>query len=170
MQQLQPQPQPKAPSSTSWLPGVILIAIGGTIAAVTWFGAPGEAVVLAIGLVFLAAYAGTRTYGFLVPGGIMTGLGVGILFQPFFPDAYNGSPVLLGLGLGFIGIWVLDQLVTGRQTRWWPLVPGLGLVAIGALVGAGAYAALDTVATYTVPILLIVIGAWFLIRPRRSVR
>src|SRR5690348_2998147 len=36
-------------------------------------------VVLVIGLAFLAGFGYTRRYGYVVPGGIMTGLGAGIL-------------------------------------------------------------------------------------------
>ena len=168
--QPQPQPQPQAHPVSAWLPGVILIAIGSAIAAVTWFGIGGEITVLVIGLVFLVAYTATRNYGFLVPGGILAGLGLGILAQPLVPTGYDGAPVLLGLGAGFVGIYVVDELVTHRVTRWWPLVPGLGLLAIGALIAAGAYGALDMVGAYAVPVLLILLGVWFLVRPRRTVR
>lgn len=166
MQQQQPQQHP----ASTWVAGVILIAIGCVIAAVTWFGAGGEIAVLVIGLVFLVVYAVSRTYGFLIPGGIMTGLGLGILAQPLFPSGYDGAPVLIGLGAGFVAIYVVDELVTRKVNRWWPLVPGLGLLTIGTLIAAGAYGALDVVGTYAVPVLLIVLGVWFLVRPRRTVR
>ena len=167
---MQQQQQPQQHHAGTWLPGVILIAIGSAIAAITWFGASGEIIVLGIGVVFLVAYAVNRSYGLLVPGGILSGLGLGILAQPLVPSSYSGAPVLLGLGAGFVAIYVIDQLVTRSVSRWWPLIPGLGLMAIGAMIGAGAYGALDLVGTYAVPVLLILVGVWFLVRPRRSVR
>ena len=156
--------------AASWLPGAILIAIGAAIAAVSWFQAGGEIVVLALGAVFLVAYAATRSYGLLVPGGILTGLGLGIAGQSLVSQAAQGAPVVLGLGLGFLAIWAIDELVTRSRARWWPLIPGLILVVIGSLVGAGAYGALDVVATYALPVLLIVVGIWLLVRPRAHVR
>lgn len=55
------------------LSGVILIVIGIVFLAAQRYRLGGEAVVAAIGIAFLAAFAYTRNYGYLVPGGIMTG-------------------------------------------------------------------------------------------------
>ena len=164
---MQTTPERRSPS---WLPGAILIAIGAAIAAVSWFGAGGQIVVLALGAVFLLAYVATHNYGLLVPGGILSGLGAGIAFQPLVPQSLSGAPVVLGLGLGFLAIWVIDQLVTRSSARWWPVIPGGILVVIGTLIAAGAYGALDTVGTYALPLVLILIGIWLLVRPRRQVR
>ena len=88
------------------VPGLVLIALGVLFLLFQQVGVGGEAVVAVIGLVLLAGYAYTRNYGFLIPGGIMTGLGMGIILAARSPG--GGSAVLLGLGLGFLCIYVID--------------------------------------------------------------
>ena len=85
-----------------------------------------------IGGGFLSAFLYERNYGFLVPGGILTGLGLGLLVEDwaFVPIA---EPVPFGLGVGFLLIYALDTLYT-RCGGIWPLFPGTILV----LVGSGA--------------------------------
>lgn len=85
-------------------------------------------ILLVIGAVLLAAYFFGRRRGFLVPGAIMAGLGSGLVFEDSllrFADAAE-----LGLGLGFVAIFVIAFLVEGRR-HWWPLVPGVFLVLAG---------------------------------------
>lgn len=175
--QMQPQQtQPGAPGQpthprrpAAWLPGVLLIAVGAAIAAITWFQVGGEIIVPTIGVIFLVAYAATRNYGFLVPGGILTGLGAGIVVQSALSTEGSPVPILLGLGLGFVAIWVVDEMVAQAANRWWPLVPGVGLVLIGGGYWVGGQRALDTLGPYIVPLVLVALGLWLLLRPRRSV-
>src|SRR3972149_3746454 len=90
--------------------GMVLIVLGGLFLLEQRVGGGGggggavggEAVVALIGIAFLIAYALTRQYGFLVPGGILTGLGIGIIYENRLEG--NGAPVLLGLGVGFLAI------------------------------------------------------------------
>src|SRR3970282_85933 len=84
------------------VPGLVLIALGVLFLLFQQVGVGGEAVVAVIGLVLLAGYAYTRNYGFLIPGGIMTGLGMGIILAARSPG--GGSAGLLGLGVGFFRI------------------------------------------------------------------
>ena len=77
---------------------------------------------IALGSMFLLGYFGMRSYGMLIPGGILTGLGVGAA------AGHTG----LGLGLGFISIFLIDTLIYRKGTNrsagtshWWPLIPGL---------------------------------------------
>lgn len=107
----------------------------------------GGIIVLLIGLFLLGAFAYTRQYGYLVPGGIMTGLGAGIALQDAvrLTDDSSGGVIVLGLGLGFVSIWVIGLLVQVAQHHWWPLVPGGILTIVGAalLVGGTAVDMLD---------------------------
>lgn len=149
-----------------WLPGVILIAVGMTLFAVQLLNLDADVIVLVIGLVFSIAYAATRRYGLLIPAGIMTGLGTGILLEDF---GVVGEPVVLGLGLGFLAIYAVDALTSGPRApgRWWPLVPGAILTIIaGAESTFGAEGA--RVIAQGWPILLIAAGAWLLLRGRAS--
>lgn len=149
-----------------WLPGVILIAVGVTLFAVQLLNLDGEVIVLVIGLVFAIAFAATRRYVLLVPAGIMTGLGAGILLEE---GGAMGEPVVLGLGLGFLAIYAIDVLTSGAREpgRWWPLIPGTILMII-----AGAESTFGPESARVIaqgwPIILIAAGAWLLLRGRTS--
>ena len=73
-----------------------------------------------IGSVFLGAYLYKREYGFLIPACIMLGLGVSRVGERVF-DMRN--PMFLGLGLGFVAIYVIALIYEGKS-QWWPLIPG----------------------------------------------
>ncbi len=149
-----------------WLPGVILIAVGVTLFAVQLLQLDADVIVLVIGLVFATVYVATRRYGLLIPAGVLTGLGAGILLEDF---GVRGEPVVLGLGLGFLAIYGADALSGGARApgRWWPLVPGSILTVIaGAESTFGAEGA--RLIEQGWPILLIVVGAWLLLRRRTS--
>lgn len=149
-----------------WLPGVVLIAIGVTLFAVQLLHLDADVIVLVIGVVFAVGYAASRRYGFLIPAGILTGLGVGIVLEDI---GVRGEPVVLGLGLGFLAIYVGDLVSNGARTpgRWWPLVPGVILTVI-----AGAESTFGEEGARLIqqgwPVILIAAGAWLLLRGRIS--
>ena len=151
---------------SSGLPGVILIVVGVTLFAVQLLHLDADVIVLVIGLVFATSYVYTRRYGLLIPAGILTGLGAGILLEDF---GAIGEPVLLGLGLGFLAIYGVELLTDGARQpgRWWPLIPGAVLTVIaGAESTFGAEGA--RLIEQGWPILLIAAGAWLLLRGRTS--
>lgn len=135
--------------------GLILIALGAYLGFVQLTGGGGEAIVALIGVAFLIGYAVTRRYGFLVPGAIMTGLGVGILWETQVGDA--GGTVVIGLGAGFLAIYVIDAIVRRSQALWWPLIPGGILAVVGVATEIGNTKLLDDLEAFW-PILLIAIG------------
>ena len=150
-----------------WLPGVILIAVGVTLFAVQLLHLDADVIVLVIGFVFAAAYIGTRRYGLLIPAGILTGLGTGIVLDDF---GVMRAPVVLGLGLGFLAIYVVDALTSGVRApgRWWPLIPGAILTIVAGASGAFGEEGARAIEQGW-PILLIAAGAWLLLRGRISV-
>lgn len=102
---------------------------------------------LFIGLIFLAAFLVKREYGYLIPGCIVSGVGVGILLEMAVGDPWSGSVVLFSIGGGFIAIWVASMLVRmadkdwphgeskdAGDALWWPLIPGGILILIGLVV------------------------------------
>ncbi|MFQ5594795.1 MAG: hypothetical protein ACE5HA_11675 [Anaerolineae bacterium] len=120
---------------------------------------------LFLGIGFLGMFFWSRHYGWLVPGGILTGLGTGIVMASALqnvPDNYEAALFLVSFGLGFILIWVLDILFT-RVSNWWPLIPGGIMVLIGLAVGVGGVALdiLEFVGNWW-PLILVIIGAWIL--------
>jgi hypothetical protein len=144
--------------SAARLLGLFLILIGAALLGATTTGLGGEVVVAFLGIAFLAAYAATRAYGLLIPGAILSGLGAGIIAES---AGAPGEAVVLGLGLGFLAIPVVDLLVARpRPAWWWPLIPG-GILTV---IGAAELTGIDDAARYLVPVLLIVIGAALLLR------
>ena len=153
---------------------VILIAVGIVgLAARFWQPSAdmGGWIVAAIGLGFLAGFAGTRHYGYLVPGGIMTGLGIGIVFSQtiaWTSSEGEGGAVVLGLGLGFISIAVIGNVVRLDRSSWWALIPGgiLGTVGTALLVGNGAVELLDWWGVGLIAIGLFIVWRAFMTRDR----
>jgi hypothetical protein len=147
---------------------VILIAVGiGALALQAAEAKPdlGGWVVLIIGLGFLGAFAFIRLYGFLIPGGIMTGLGAGILVAQSIKlneEAYGGV-IVLGLGLGFLSIWAIGATVRVAGHHFWPLIPGGILAAIGValLIGGQAVGLLDYWPIVIIGLGVIVLGRAF---------
>lgn len=141
--------------------GVLLVAIGVALLLINLTGVGGVAVVLLGGFAFLATYLATRSYGFLVPGGILTGFGAALVAQDL---GLVGDVALFGLGGGFLLI-PLVQLLTGAERQsgwWWPLIPG------GILLGIGLIGLLEGSATgLLLPGVLIVAGLAFLLSAAR---
>lgn len=110
--------------------GLILIAIGlGLYAIDRVEGIGPEAVMLIIGIAFLVGYFVRKNYGLLIPGCILLGIGVGNVGQETFLSF--GESSMLGLGFGFVAIYVIARLFEGKS-HWWPLIPG-GLVLLMAV-------------------------------------
>ncbi len=111
--------------------GGILIVLGLGLFALQFIEGLGSAVILfLIGGVFVAVYLFNRAYGFLIPGGILLGLGLGQVGEQtggFLAFAGFGS---VGLGIGFVSIYVIDLVYRGA-TSWWPLIPGGILIVSG---------------------------------------
>jgi len=110
--------------------GLILIVIGlGLYLIDRVEGIGEEAVLLIIGSAFLVAYFVRKNYGLLIPGCILLGLGVGSVGRNSFLSF--GEASMLGLGIGFIAIFVIAKLNEGKS-HWWPLIPG-GVMLVMAI-------------------------------------
>ncbi len=114
------------------IPGLILIVLGIMFLLMQYFEfGPGLFLVL-LGLVFLIPYILTRSYGMLIPGCILAGIGIGLIFDR--PPLGTTVAVPIGLGLGFLAIFVV-QLIMTRSSHWWSLIPGSILVLVGIAEG-----------------------------------
>jgi hypothetical protein len=80
-----------------------------------------------IGSLFLGAYLYSKNYGLLIPGCLLLGLGAGTLLERM--EQLN-EPWQIGLGSGFVGIFVVAMLYE-KKAHWWPLIPG-GILLISA--------------------------------------
>jgi hypothetical protein len=119
---------------------------------------------LAIGGAFLVAYAVSRRYGYLVPGGILTGVGVGLVAASLLrvADADTGAYAAIGGGVGFLLIYALDLLVSGSADRWWPVIPGSLMVVAGAGMLTGNQELMRQLGLWS-PVLLIGLGVAILV-------
>ena len=87
-----------------------------------------SALFLLIGGAFLTAYFYAKEFGYLVPGCILLGMGFGQIGRGTFLDF--GNEMMIGLGAGFIGIFVISLLYE-RKSNWWALIPGGVLIVLG---------------------------------------
>lgn len=144
-----------------WVGGAVLIAIGAALLLGQFVGDAGRFILLGVGLVLLVLFFVSRNPGALIGGGIVTGLGVGVLLATELDGEAAGSAVLLGLGGGFIGVWLVGTLFRLQETRVWPLIPGAILATIGValLAGTEALEALE----WLWPVILIGLGVIVLV-------
>ena len=137
--------------------GALLVVLGVALLLIEFTGVGGISIVLLGGLAFLATYLATRSYGFLVPGGILTGSGAALVLE----DVGAVTDVaLLGLGAGFLLIPIVQLVArTPRETGWWwPFIPGGILAGLGLLEYVRGSAA-----GLVLPGLLIIVGLVFLL-------
>lgn len=138
----------------------VLILLGEALPAVAerW----GGAVFLAgLSLPFWGIYLVNRGHWWaLIPGGVLTTLGLVAGLSEGAAAAQTGGVFFLGLGLTFLLVW-LAPTPQGRMT--WAIFPAVGLLALGALL-ATPFA---TLANLVLPIALILGGVYLLYRTFR---
>ncbi|HZQ49140.1 MAG TPA: hypothetical protein VFB69_02420 [Candidatus Dormibacteraeota bacterium] len=157
-----------AENSGAYVGAALLIVIGGAALIGNLGGSQYvyESVPLALGVAFFIAYAATRQYGFLVPAGILTGVGAGVLAGSIWNAGDGGPYAAIGGGLGFILIYALDVLTSRSATRWWPVVPGALMVVIGSTEASNQDVIVRQLAIWS-PALLIAIGVFMLVARMR---
>lgn len=141
--------------------GIVMIALGlALFFLVRAQGVSGGVTLALIGSGFMVAHALTGEYGYLVPGGIMVGLGMGIAWPPGW-GGFHGSTPLVGLGLGLILIHLAGRRGEGGS---WSLVPGTILVLVGLLTGIG-----DVVTFLSLwwPLAVVAAGVWVILSGQR---
>jgi hypothetical protein len=149
-----------------------LIALAGQFIELDSFPNLGLLIVPGIGALFLLWGILTREDGLIIPGGIMSGIGLGIVLitGPFeITNGENeGGVFMLSFALGWVLITVLTAVFT-PETHWWALIPAgiMGLIGGSILVG-GAFEALLTFLGTFWPVILIGLGIWILIQSFRG--
>lgn len=111
--------------------GVVLLGVA-TLALVERHTAlrAGDALPLLLGLAFLGWSIAARSVGLLIPGGILTGIGTGVLVQKWLGAGPRDGVFLLCFAAG----WVLIPLVAGvvmRRRVLWPLIPATAMTLAG---------------------------------------
>lgn len=166
--------------SQTWamLPGAVLIGLGVMLFAAERVpeGYESLTVIAGIGLILVVVALVTRAYGVLIPGGLMTGIGLGVsAVENLTVEGLAAAGVILGgIGLGFVLVYLLDRLFL-RASNAWPMIPAVLLIGGGAVfyfaARAGVGAEAQEVLNLVWAALLIGFGLWILVRqmlPRRS--
>lgn len=159
-----------AQNSGAYVGAALLIVIGGAALIANLGGSTlvYETIPLALGVAFFVAYFATRQYGFLVPAGILSGVGAGLLVANLANVSDAGPFATIGGGLGFILIFAMDVLVSRTAARWWPVVPGALMVVVGTTSAADDQLIIRQLQVWS-PVLLIAIGVLILVsRMRRG--
>ncbi len=137
--------------------GAVLIAIGLLLFVLQFVTGPTVSLLFLVGgAAFVAVYFSRKEYRLLVPGCILIGIGIGHLGEQSSMPLQNMSSV--GLGIGFIGIYVIDKIYRGK-TAWWPLIPGVILLVTGAATG---YVDFGKLISQGWPLILVILGVLFL--------
>ena len=150
--------------------GVVLVAIGllVLVAQNVKTESLGLLFLPALGGIFLIAGIIGRQVGFLIPGGILIGIGVGAILEQTAMAAGNGTvqggAFLLGFAGGWFLITVLSKIFTSK-TQWWPLIPGviMALIGGGLLLGGAALNVLEFAGRWW-PLILVAVGLVIIVR------
>jgi hypothetical protein len=148
--------------------GIILILAGLAVLLQRWFDI-GMYAVLLLGVTMLVWGSLSRETGWIIPGGVLTGIGLGILAMEgpwHFPAQLQSGIFLLCFAFGWFLITLLTALFT--CAHWWALIPGGIMAALGGslLVTNGAIHWEDLNLFYAG--VLICIGLFLLVFKSRS--
>lgn len=153
--------------------GGSLMILFGLILLASRFMEVGVWLVLVPGLVMLAWGIFTRDSGWMIPAGVLNGIGLGIFAQegPLAlagSDGQSGGLFLLCFALGWFSIPVFSMLFT-RDRHLWALIPGGVMAFIGGMIllgdqGMRAFELLG----YLFPAALIIVGLVIMFKKNRS--
>ncbi|MFZ0547466.1 MAG: hypothetical protein WAM60_18615 [Candidatus Promineifilaceae bacterium] len=157
--------------------GLILVVIGlmalvGQFIDLASFPNFGLLILPGLGVLFLLWGIVTRNAGPIIPGGILSGIGLGVLLTAGQFGVVNGDNeggiFMLSFALGWVLITVLTGVFT-RETHWWPLIPAaiMGLIG-GTVLAGGVFETVLRLLGNIWPVALIVLGCWILIQTMRG--
>lgn len=166
-------PQHGRPARDRAAVAVFLIALGAILLVAQWLALPELSLLipLIIGLGFIVLGMVRREVGFLIPGGILTGVGAGVYLMtgPLLSGTAETTTIgvmLLAFAAGWVLISLLSLLI--GKAIWWPLIPAVVIAGFGALFFAGdvGMRLLQSLGQLW-PLVLIAIGLWILWRLRQ---
>ena len=144
--------------------GVFLLAAQITNWSMSWL------VLAALAAIFLVWGLAIRTFGLLIPGGILAGLALGVALiersVPLLSEVNSAGVFLLSFSLGW-ALLALLSIFTNGGFRWWPLIPGGILAVVGGALMAGPQGLfLLSYMNYLWPLVLIAVGIFIILRRR----
>ena len=159
----------------STLPVLIIIVMA--VVSMVQLLAPGlihpGLMLFVIGLVFLLLYFANwiREPLTLITGWLLAGFGLSFWAVSLEALAVQSLPLtLLGLGLAFVGIYLTGTLteVEEIESRYWPLVPGALLLAVGILLVLEGVLGRERLWSVMVPLIPSAVALWYLFEWRRA--
>jgi hypothetical protein len=163
--------------------GGILLILGGLILLLQQladFEITGGVFLAGLGLFFILWGATTRKTGLLIPGGIMTGISVGVFLVEdvhTIAEYAEGGVFVLALAAGFALVTVLTQIFTPEK-NWWALIVSsvLALVGGGILIVESPNASdlkpmvesLFNASQYFWPLVLVALGLWIIFKKKEG--
>ncbi len=163
---------PSKPNRT-YVTGSILILLGILSFAAQMVESPllGMLILPGLGLIFIVWALLLRSFGLLIPGGILLGVGTGSMLAAGVPmdlGPYGGAAFMLAFGLGWTVITLLSPLTT-NGFRWWPLIPGGILAGVGLLALAGEWGEqVLNLTNVAWPLILVGLGVYIMLKRTRS--
>jgi hypothetical protein len=145
----------------------LLLLLGQVVSLGAWF-------LVILGLGFTAAGAASHGPHWFIPGGVLSGIGLGALLveaRLVAGETAEGGVFLLAFALGWASIYLLTRVFTARPLAW-ALIPATVLALIGGalLLGEAGLALLQAfgwLMGYAWPLALIAGGAALIARGRR---
>ena len=142
--------------------GVLLVAIGAFSLAGQWVDL-GVSFLLGLGAAMLAWGVLTRTIGWIIPGGIVSGIGLGVLVNDSgvlasLSGDIEGAVFLLSMALGWFTIPLAAWLSKAGRALW-ALIPGGVMALVGGLVLMGEQG-LNILNAFNIvlPVVLVLVG------------
>ena len=155
--------------------GIILIGLGILFLISKWFDFSGINenwglfILPALGAFFYIWGIVTREGGLMIPGGVLSGVGLGSLLveSNLFSGAAEGGIFLISLGLGFASIALITTLFA-KKKHMWSLIPGGILMSVGAaILFGGVFMTALTLAGKFWPVILIIAGISTILKTNR---
>ena len=141
------------------IPAYVLWAIAGMIALVESNLLRDELIatyiLAAIALPFLVVFLRTREWWALIPAYVLLAIGgmVGLIGARVLRDLLIPAYIMFAIALPFLVVYVRNP------REWWALIPGGILAVIGT-----AFLFAESTAQFVGPVVLIIVGAWILVR------
>lgn len=143
--------------------GIGLVALGILFLAFQFVDFEGYLVLPALGIGFIAwAILGSKK-GLLIPGGILSGIALGVIMSESVLASRlggdtDGALFMLGFSAGWFVITAFTLLFF-NDYQWWPMIPGtiMGLIGVGILTDGVLLDLLGYAGRFW-PVILIVIG------------
>lgn len=92
-----------------------------------------------LGLIFIIWSIFSKEPELLIPGGIIEGLGLGIVFVVLFKsisEPSKGGLFFIGFAIGWLLITVLSKVIFNKNVLW-PLIPSILLFVFGFIIFLG---------------------------------